>query len=169
MNRNPSSNEEDNTKACWHGDVDLEAIPRWHASTYLCTLLGCYGDVPHTSMDDGDLHDVDMELKGNGALDIYDDAPIIAYLQANEIPIRLTPKVRNRVVHKAKQFKCEGDSFLWMWANGQVKVLLCPKQRSSLVRHVHEELGHFGVQQHMFDLDTILVAKDAIISSTIYF
>jgi hypothetical protein len=60
--------------------VDLEAIPRWHASTYLCALLGYSRDVFQTNVDDGDLHDVDMELKGNGALDIYDDAPIIAYL-----------------------------------------------------------------------------------------
>ncbi len=60
-------------------------------------------------MDDGDLHDVDMELEGNGALDIYDDAPIIAYLQASEISIRLTPKERDRVVHKAKWFKWEGS------------------------------------------------------------
>jgi hypothetical protein len=43
---NPSSNEKDTTWAHWHGDVDLEVIPRWHASTYLCTLLGCFGDVP---------------------------------------------------------------------------------------------------------------------------
>jgi hypothetical protein len=27
--------------ACWHGDVDLEIVPRWHASTYMYTLLGC--------------------------------------------------------------------------------------------------------------------------------
>ncbi len=80
LNQNPSSNKEDTIGACWHGDVNLEAIPRWHVSTYLCTLLGCYGDVPHTSMDDGDPHDVDMELEGDGALDIYDDAPIITYL-----------------------------------------------------------------------------------------
>jgi hypothetical protein len=43
-----------------------------------------------------------MELKGNGTLDIYDHAPIIAYLQAGEVPIGLTPKERDRVVHKAK-------------------------------------------------------------------
>jgi hypothetical protein len=43
---NPSSNEEDTIGVHWHGDVDLEAIPRWHAFAYLCTLLGCYGDVP---------------------------------------------------------------------------------------------------------------------------
>jgi hypothetical protein len=28
-------------------------------------------------------------------------------------------------VHKAKRFKWEGNSFLWMWANGQVKVVPC--------------------------------------------
>jgi len=63
-------------------------------------------------MDDGDLHDVDMESEGNGALDIYDDALVIAYLQANEIPIILTPKERDRVVHRAKWFKWEGNSLL---------------------------------------------------------
>jgi hypothetical protein len=38
-------------------------------------------------VDDGDPHDVDMESEGNGALNIYDDAPIVVYLQACEIPI----------------------------------------------------------------------------------
>jgi hypothetical protein len=58
-------------------------------------------------MDDGDPHDVNMESEGNGALDIYDDELVIAYLQASEIPIGLTPKERNRVVHRAKCFKWE--------------------------------------------------------------
>jgi hypothetical protein len=98
LNRNPSSNKEDTIGAHWHGDVDLEAIPRWHASIYLCTLLGCFKDVPQTSVDDGDPHDVDMELEGNGALDIYDDALVIAYLQTCEILIGLSPKERDRVV-----------------------------------------------------------------------
>jgi hypothetical protein len=61
---NPSSNEEDTIGVHWHGDVDLQAIPGWHAFAYLCTLLGCYGDVSQTSVDDGDPHDVDMESEG---------------------------------------------------------------------------------------------------------
>ncbi len=61
---NPSSNEEDTTRVRWHGDVDLEAIPRWHAFAYqVCTLLGCSRDVLQISVDDGDPHDVDMESK----------------------------------------------------------------------------------------------------------
>ncbi len=43
---NPSSNEEDTIEVRWHGDVDLEAVLGWHASTHLCTLLGCSRDVP---------------------------------------------------------------------------------------------------------------------------
>ncbi len=45
--------------------MDLKKIPRWHAFAYLCTLLGCFGDVLQNSVDDGDPHDVDMELEGN--------------------------------------------------------------------------------------------------------
>jgi hypothetical protein len=82
--------------------VDLEAVPRWHAFAYFYILLGCFGDILQINMDDGDLHDVDMELEGNGALDIYDDMPIIAYLQTGEVPIILTPNKKDRVVHRAK-------------------------------------------------------------------
>jgi len=69
---------------------------------YFCTLLGCFGDVPQTSVDDGDSHDVDMELEGNGVQDIYEDAFVIAYLQVGEILIRLTLKEQDHVVHRAK-------------------------------------------------------------------
>jgi acyl-CoA synthetase (AMP-forming)/AMP-acid ligase II len=44
------------------------------------------------------------------------------YLQVREILIRLTPKERDCVVHKAKWFKWEGNSFLHMWT----KVVPCP-------------------------------------------
>jgi hypothetical protein len=97
-------------------------------------------------VDDGDPDDAVMESRGNGALDIYDDALVIAYLQACEVLIGLTHKERDYVVHRAKQFKLEGNSFLRMKANGQVKVVSCPTQCESLVKHVHEELSQFGVR-----------------------
>jgi hypothetical protein len=113
LSLNPSSNEEDTIRALWHGGADLEVILGWHASTYLCTLLGCSKDVLQTSVDDEDAYDVhlyDMESEGNGALNIYDDAPIITYLQASEVSIKLTPNEKGHVVHRAKQFKLEGNS-----------------------------------------------------------
>jgi hypothetical protein len=96
-------------------------------------------------VDDGDTHDVDMELEGNGTINIYDDAPIIVYLQVTEVMIGLLTKEKDYVVRKAKQLKWEGNSLLWMWTDGQMKVEPRLEQCESLVKHAHEELGHFGV------------------------
>jgi hypothetical protein len=79
-------------------------------------------------------------------LHIHANAPIIAYLQVYEISVGLTLKEWNWVVQKAKWFKWEGNSLLHVWVDGQVWVVPCPKQCENLVMHVHEELGHFGVQ-----------------------
>ncbi len=45
----------------------------------------------------------DDEPKGNSALEIHLDLLVMAYLQANEVPVGVTPKEQNRVVHKVKQ------------------------------------------------------------------
>ncbi len=39
-----------------------------------------------------DPHDVNIELEGNGALYIHEDAHVITYLQASEVSIGCTPK-----------------------------------------------------------------------------
>ncbi len=80
LNWNPSSNEEDTTKAQWHGDMDLEAISRRHVSTHMCILLGCSKDVPQARLGSGDYQKEDIKLEDNGGLDIHDDSFIIAYL-----------------------------------------------------------------------------------------
>lgn len=46
-------------------------------------------------MCNGESCDVNIELKGDGTLDIHDDASIITYLQACETSIGLTPKECN--------------------------------------------------------------------------
>ncbi len=87
MNHNLNANELDTTKVYYHGDVDLEVVPRWHASNYLCVLLGYSKDVLQNNVDD-----LEIELKGDGDFDIYEKACVIAYLQASEVSIGLTPK-----------------------------------------------------------------------------
>ncbi len=71
-----------------------------------------FGHAFQTNMDNGELGDVDIEPKGNGALNICEYAFVIAYLQANEILVKLTPKDLDHIVHKANHFKCECNSFL---------------------------------------------------------
>ncbi len=46
LNRNPSSSDEDTIGSKCHEKVDLEVVLGCRASTYLCILLGCFGDVP---------------------------------------------------------------------------------------------------------------------------
>jgi hypothetical protein len=104
LSRNPSSSEEDTTGARWHGEVDLEAILGWHAFANLCILLGCFTDVPHGNMSSGNSHNNDDELEGNDALNIHLDLFIMAYLQASEVLVGLTPKEQDRVIHRVKQF-----------------------------------------------------------------
>ncbi len=92
----------------------------WHAFTYLCILLGHFGDVPQTNMGNGEFHDVGMELKCDGALDIHDDVNVITYLQASEVQVGLTFKQHDQIVHKAKWFKWESNTFLWVWIDEQM-------------------------------------------------
>ncbi len=102
LNWNPSSNEEDTISARWHGEVDLEAMLGWHVFAYLCTLLGSSGDVPQGHTGGGNSQSDDDELKGNRALNIHLDLPIMAYLHVGEILVGLTPKEQDQVVHKEK-------------------------------------------------------------------
>jgi hypothetical protein len=63
--------------------------------------------------------DGDIEQKGDGDLDIHEYAFAIAYLQVGKVSIELTPKEYDYIMHKAiKQFKWEGNSFLWVWMDG---------------------------------------------------
>ncbi len=83
-------------------------------------MLGHSGDVPHNKMGNGESHDEDIELKGNSALDIHEDAFVITYLQVDEVFVGLTPKEQNRIMYRAKWFRWEGNSLLWVWIDGQV-------------------------------------------------
>ncbi len=70
--------------------------------TYKCTLLNYSTNAHQTNRGYESSCDAYIESKGNGVLDIHDDAFVFAYLQVNEIPIILTPKECDQDVHKAK-------------------------------------------------------------------
>ncbi len=60
----------------------------WHAFAYLCTMLGCFGDEPQIEMNMEHYHSMDIEPKGDGALNIHDDTHVIKYLQVGEVLIK---------------------------------------------------------------------------------
>jgi hypothetical protein len=81
----------------------------WHASIYLCILLGCSRDVLQVNTGGGNSQNEDDELEGNNALDIHLNLPVMAYIYAGEILVGLTPKERDWVVHRVKQFQWLGN------------------------------------------------------------
>jgi hypothetical protein len=81
----------------------------------------------------------------NGALNnIHENALIIAYLQVGEVLVWLTTKEHDQLCIGVKWFKWECNSFLRMYMDEWMWVVLHPKQHKGLVPHVHE-LGHFRV------------------------
>lgn len=52
LSRNPSPSEEILTGARWHGDRDREAVPGWHAATYLTLMSGSASTLSDLAMDE---------------------------------------------------------------------------------------------------------------------
>jgi hypothetical protein len=48
--------------------------------------------VLHNNMGNENSRDLEIELKGDGDFNIYENAHVIAYLQVSEVSIGLTPK-----------------------------------------------------------------------------
>ncbi len=42
-------------------------------------------------------------------------------------------------------YRWEGQHLFRIWPNGRVWVVTCPKLQEIIMKHAHEELGHFGV------------------------
>ncbi len=103
LTQNPSSNKKDPNGVHWYGDVDLEVVLSWHVFAYLCILLGCFGNAPHSNMGNKDSCYANIKPKGDGALNILDDALLLhTYKQLIEVSIGLTHKEHDWVVHGEK-------------------------------------------------------------------
>ncbi len=55
-------------------------------------LMGYSKYVLHNNMGNENSRDLEIELKGDGDFNIYENAHVIAYLQVSEVSIGLTPK-----------------------------------------------------------------------------
>ncbi len=59
----------------------------------------------------------------------------------------MNAKERDSVLQRAKRYQLEGTHILQMWEDGRMRIVPHPAQRRHIVRHAHEELGHFGIKQ----------------------
>jgi hypothetical protein len=127
-------------------------VPGWHASAFLC-LLGvdsCMeGHVTSYSSQKVDGQSSDHEV-GDGSIghhDVHDDTLVLEFLRTSMVLGMVSAKERNRVFQRTKRYRLEGTHILRVWEDGRVRIVPHPNQRKRIVRHAHEELGHFGVKR----------------------
>jgi transposase InsO family protein len=146
LSRNPSPLEEDLTGARWHGTSDQEAVPGWHASSYLAWMEGKSGQAMSENVEND--ADGDSDQRGpQVTTDVWKDQGVLYRLQHGQFLHDTTPQERDRIVHRMARFHWEGGLVFRRWPDGSRRVVPRPDQRLQLVRQVHEDLGHFGVRR----------------------
>ena len=53
---------------------------------------------------------------------------------------------RDRISHRVARFRWDNDLLFRVWSDGVRHIVPRSNQRASLLRQMHEELGHFGVR-----------------------
>ena len=77
--------------------------------------------------------------------DVWEDVPVLHKLQHGIFPPTLSAMERDRVGHRIGRFRWDNGLLFRVWPDGTRRIVSRHDQRASLVRHVHEDLGHFGV------------------------
>jgi hypothetical protein len=91
--------------------------------------------------------DADGGEDSGGVKDIFEDVDVMKYLKEGEVKATWSTKKRDRVLQRAKWFVWERTHLLRLWPDGTKKVVPTPEERVKLIKHAHEDLGHFGVQR----------------------
>jgi hypothetical protein len=152
LNRNPCTSQEDDIGARWHGEVDEEMVPGWHASAFLCLLGVDFSMEDHvTSYSSQKVDGQFLDPKvGDGSIDhhdVHDDILVLEFLRTSMVSSMVSVKERDRVLQRARRYRLAGTHILRVWEDGKVRIVPHPAQRGRIVRHAHEELGHFGVKR----------------------
>jgi hypothetical protein len=144
LSRNPVPNQADATSARWHVEEGEDSLPGWHCSTFLY-LLAMNGDTTGKAI----VATVDAKdgEESGGAKDIFEDMDVMKYLKDGEVKVTWSTKERDRVLQLAKRFVWERTHLLRLWRDGTKKVVPTPEERVKLIKHAHEDLGHFRVQR----------------------
>jgi hypothetical protein len=117
LNWNPCTSQEDNTRTRWHGKVDEETVPGWHASEFLCLLgvdFSMEGHVTSYSSQrvDGQSSNPQVGDGNIGHHDVHDDTLVLEFLRTSMVSGMVSAKERDRVLQRAKRYRLEGTHIL---------------------------------------------------------
>ncbi len=152
LNQNPCTSQGDNTGTRWHGEVNEEMVLGWHASAFLCLLgVDCSMEGHVTSYFsqrvDGQSSNPEVGDGSTDHHDVHDDTLVLEFLYTSMVLGMVNAKEKDCVLQRTKRYWLEGTHILQVWEDGRVRIVPHSTQRRCIMRHAHEELGHFGVKQ----------------------
>jgi len=109
LSRNPCNSQEDNTGVRWHGKVDEEMVPGWHALAFLC-LLGVDSSMEghmtsySSQRVDGQSSDPEVKDGSTGHHDVHDDTLVLEFLRTNMVPCMVSAKERDCVLQRTRRY-----------------------------------------------------------------
>ena len=130
LSHNPISNQADDTDAKWHGEGEADLLLGWHGSVFL-GLLAMHGDITGEAI--VATIDEDGGKESEGAKDIYEDTNVMQFLKDGEAVSTWFPKVRGRVLQRAKRFVWEKTHLLRVWPDGTKKVVPALMEKVKLI------------------------------------
>ncbi|GAQ93234.1 hypothetical protein KFL_013780010, partial [Klebsormidium nitens] len=89
--------------------------------------------------------DDDVDLPVRFDREIWEDAPVMAYLEAGVYANSVTPKQKDRIWHRARSYQLKDGVLRKRFADGTTKIVPRPELRANLIRRVHQDVGHYGV------------------------
>ncbi len=137
LSRNPCTSQEDDTRTRWHGEVDKEMVPSWHASAFLC-LLGVDSNMEGHATSyssqrvDGQSSYPEDGDGSTGHHDVHDDTLVLEFLRTSMVSGMVSAKERDHVLQRARRYRLKGI-ILRMWEDGRVRIVSHPAQRGRIV------------------------------------
>ena len=113
-------------------------MPDWEKgdnNIHPATLISCMAVLSTTQAEDS-------------GSEIWDDIDTLDYLRTHKYNTHLDPKAKDRVYHRAKQFRWLAHN-LYKLQGGSVSMQLVPRpqERRALISKVHNDMGHYGVKR----------------------
>lgn len=83
--------------------------------------------------------------KASPAMDIWEDAHTMAFLQTGQLPEHAAKTEKDCIRHRAERYARKQGQLFRTLADG-TRVVPPPHELRAIVMKVHHDLGHFGVK-----------------------
>jgi hypothetical protein len=90
---------------------------------------------------------VDSEDQSPPIVDVWLDVALLRYLETGAHVSEISQRERDRIWHRARTYRLKDGVLRCVEADGSTRVVPKPDQRVNLIRHAHQDVGHYGVRK----------------------